>query len=186
MQNIWENFGEVEHVLDNVAGYWCKRAPGRFSFDELKNECVVVFSEVEPVARAQCMSQSHYVKYLWRSCCNRVCQLLSKDKLCFCIDDLFVLADSKAFREMMYKFWLEHVSAILSKDAQEILNIVLVETEQLEDFHDSRVRSKLYSTRLSREDVYLYLQDIKGWGHSRILKGIEEVRGAVRDGLCYV
>ena len=184
MENVWEGFSEVEKVLDNVAGYWCKRAPGRFSFDELKNECVIVYTEITPDARAQCMSQSHYIKYLWRSCCNRVCTLLRKEKIFFCIDDLFVLADGKAFREMMYKFWLEHVSTILSVDGLEVLHVVLKETEALEAFHDERIKDRKYATRLSREDVYLYLQEVKGWGHGRITQGIAEVRASMSEGMC--
>ena len=176
---MWEEYSSFEPVLNKVAAVWCSKLAGRFTFAELKSECVLAYSDIFHLKGQRDMPNADFCRMLWRSASNMICSMLNKRKVTVCIDKLQVAGSAQEFEELYKKFWWEYVDKFLSADAKELLRQVVYDTDELSRVHEQRRTTSVYKTALCREDLNrLYIGE-RGWSGPRVDRAVKEVRQAL-------
>lgn len=181
LTGMWDEFSYFRPVVDKVAAKWTVKLAGRYDFDELKNECVLAYSEIYFFIEERKMPRSDFVKLLWTSCNNRIVDILRKNKFAVNIDDVQVQASSKEFDELFRKLWMEYVTTKLSKEALEVLRTVLDDTKELERVHEVRRANSRYNTQLRREDLNKLFIGERGWTWGRLNRVVKEIREVLQE-----
>jgi len=176
---MWDEYHFVEPVLDKVAKKWYYKLRGRIDYDELKNNCVVAYSEIYHLKEERKWSRGDFCKYLWMSCYNCIVSVLRKQKFTISIDDVQLSGSRKEFEELFNKYWFGYVEKVLSDDAKEVLRIVLDQPEKLEEAHRLRRPTKIKISKICKEDLIWVMRGLRKWSYPRIDNAISQVRLAL-------
>jgi len=182
MEEKWQEFDFYVPVVNKIAAKWYSLLNRRWDFDELKNEFVLVYSNLFPLISQRNIPRGDFSKLLYRVCNNHIVNCLrSRKHIMISLEEVpesLLIASGKEFEEMYRKLWFEKANELLSGDARVLLDIVLNDTDSLEEV--SKVRretgNRKYNSKLCMTDLASFACKNIGWGMARFKVAANEVK----------
>lgn len=178
---VWVDFPKYTSVLNKVVDKWWYRTRCAWDRDELYNECVLAYYDVYKVYRGR-VPEREFVRLLFRSCSNRLYDLIVNRRLEVEIEKVKVSIGLEEFQKLFERLWLEDVMKLLSEDGRQLVSFIL-DKDKVEQVNRDRRFSLGFTSRksgLCREDVFYYFRRELKWDWRRIWAAIREVRRVLK------
>lgn len=175
---VWEDLSKYDKVLKKVVNRWWYRLNGRWSQDELYNECVLAYHDIYGVYKGV-VPEKEFVKLLFRSCSNRLYDMIVNKRLEIEIEKVKVSVGLDKFQKLFEKLWVEDVLRLLSEEGKLMVSFIL-DKEKVEEVGLKRRGNSVRNQGLCREDVFYYFRRELGWSWRKIWAVIREVRRVLR------
>ena len=171
---MWKIYPKYSSFLDIIAGAWTTKVAGRFSFDELRSECLNCYINV--FDKFEVLKEDSFSKYLSVSCSHAILSLLHKKKIHLELDKVTLRGSRREFIDLMHSFCLEYARDRLDPDELTLLLFILQQPDVLDKVHAQRTASSPYTTKVSRQDLSLYCQQHLGWDYGRFTRAFLSLR----------
>lgn len=177
--DVWSDFSSYERLLWDVVWRWVGRFRGKYEPQELFNELVLAYVGYSNFY-GKSLSRVEFGRGLWRTCWNRLVDMVRKEKVQISIDDVIVEASCEEWKELWGRFFIEDLLVLLKTDeGREMVGLVLSRRQELESVQVERRPIRKRCRSICKEDLVYYFVKRQGWEWKKVWLGLRDVERAI-------